>query len=229
VRHHNTTAFSPSEARRLTAAAEIDAREGTYNRDVQASAEVRLLFSPAVTYGDMRLDESVRWWLWRPAMLLLVFGCTLSLTIGGRVMPRLVADAMLSFAFLPIVEIAAFAVAFRTGRSSLPFRRGVDLYFAGNGSWLLWIIAVGALSVSLPPRTFLRWADPLLLSALLPTVWCAVIDFHLSRVVLQRSLVRAAGDVVLLRLIAWPALIACYGAIAMWTQTLPTFVPWLFP
>jgi len=193
------------------------------------SPDIRLLFSPAVTYGDMRLNESARWWLWRPAMLLLVLGCTLSLTIGGRVMPRLVADAVLSFAFVPIVEIAAFAVVFRTGRSSLPFRRGVDLHFAGNGPWLLWIILVGALSVALPPRTFLRWMDPLLLSALLPAVWCAVIDFQLSRVVLQRSVARAAGDVVLLRLIAWPALIACYGAIGMWTQVLPTIAPWLFP
>jgi hypothetical protein len=194
-----------------------------------ASAEARLLFRPASAFRELLVDPGHQSWLRRPAMLLLVLGCALSLLIAGRITVRLVADGAVSFAFVPIVELAALAVVFRAGRSpGIPFRRAADLFFAGNGPWLLWLVAVAALSVALPPQTFVRRVDRILLSALLPVVWSMVIDFQFSRTVLQRTTPRAIGDLVLLRAIAWPAALAYYGGIGMWTQVLPTFFPRLF-
>jgi len=162
-------------------------------------------------------------------MLCLVLGCTLSLLIAGRLTLRLVADGAVSFAFIPVVELAAFAVVFHSGRSpGIAFRQAADRFFAGNSPWLLWLVGLATLSVVLPPQTFVRWLDPVLRSALLPAGWSMVIDFHFSRVVLRRTAARAIGDLFLLRAIAWPVAVAYYGGIGLWTQVLPSLFPRLF-
>ena len=197
-------------------------RGGTFS----ASAEARLMFRPASAFRELLAEPGQRAWLRRPAMLLLVLGCTLSLLIAGRITLRLVADGAVSFAFIPVVELAAFAVVFHAGRSpAIGFRHAADRFFAGHGPWLLWLVALATLSVVLPPQTFVRWLDLVLRSALLPAAWSLVIDFHFSRTVMRRTAARAIGDLFLLRAIAWPAAVAYYGGIAMWTQVLPSLFP----
>ena len=71
----------------------------------------------------------------RALLFLLVMGCVVSAAASGRISARLILDGAISFAFIPIFQIAAFALVYRFRRraaGALPFARASDQFFAGD-------------------------------------------------------------------------------------------------
>ena len=175
------------------------------------SAEVRIARGPVAAFRKLAADSKSGAWVLvrRPLLLAFVLGCAVSVLASGRMSARLIADGSLSFAFVPVIELAAVAVVFATGQRPLPFARSVDLFFTGNAPWLLWLIALMTLGSLQTPRQTAALSIPpaawIALGSLVPVVaWSAWIDFRFFREVLLETPRRAFRDVLLFRLIAWP-------------------------
>ena len=112
----------------------------------------------------------------RPLLLAFVLGCGVSILASGRFTLRLIVDGTLSFAFVPLCELIAYAIVYRlqrgTRQASGPasasakatadkeaghYARAVDRYFAGNTPWLWWMVALMAAAV-VQPRCRGRWS-----------------------------------------------------------------------
>ena len=133
---------------------------------------------------------------------------------------RLISDGALSFAFVPVFEMAALAAVYRLAPRRISFARAVDLFFSGNAPWLLWMIAFATLRCLQTPRqatappVFLLWI--LELSLVPIAVWSAWIDLHFFREVLPRPAVGPRRDLILQRAIAWTCSIGYFFGYAIW-------------
>ena len=166
----------------------------------------------------------------RPLLLALFLGCGVSLTSSGRLTPRLVIDAMVSFAFVPLTELAAFAVVCRRRACRWPSALDVDRFFTTNTPWMFCIVALAALVSSLQPRDVGLWIVPPRVFAPLAVIaltiaWSALRDVQYFRVSMGRSTAAAVRDAALLRAIAWPAGAIYFLGLAIW----PTVTMWLRP
>jgi len=147
---------------------------------------------------------------------------------SGRLTPRLVVDGALSLAFVPIVELAAFAAVYRRHSHRLPSPRAIDRFFTTNEPWLLTIVGLAALISFQPPRAVGLWV-------VAPRVWfplaaialavasSAFRDARYFREALQRPAAGAWRDALLVRAIAWPVGAVYFLGIAMW----PLVVGWV--
>jgi hypothetical protein len=156
-------------------------------------------------------------------LLELTLGCFVSALASGRFSMRLIADGAISCAFIPAIEIAAFALvwALRTGRP-LPFRRALDHFLSGNAPWLLWLTGVGVLTSLIASHHVEPWLLPVSLSAVVPAAWSIRADVRFFGDVLERSRRQSVGDAAIFRAVAWPAATIYFLGIAIWTE-LPTF------
>ena len=127
----------------------------------------------------------------RPLLLALVLGFGISLIVSGRFTVRLIADGALSFAFVPLAELAGLALVYYLGRQVLPFAQAVDRFFAGNTAWLWWLLALMTVTVVLPVVQHERLLAPLLLSLLIPIVLSVRHDLLYFRDVLGDTRARA--------------------------------------
>jgi hypothetical protein len=75
-------------------------------------------------------------------LFLFVMGCLVCL--AGRVSARLIVDGAISFAFIPIIQIASFALVYRLSATDKrpSFALAADRFFAGDTPWLLWLLLV---------------------------------------------------------------------------------------
>jgi hypothetical protein len=143
-----------------------------------------------------------------------------SLWASGRLSIRLIADGMVSFAFLPLFQVASFAIVYRRTTRAIPFAQAVDRFFAGS-PWLLWLTAFAALRCVLTPT--LASAPPILLwrtvqaTIVCVIVWSARLDLRFFRDVLSAP-GRHTGDVIMQRSIGWIASIVYFFGIALWAE-----------
>jgi hypothetical protein len=186
------------------------------------SKEVRVLVSPAAAFRELSKDTRGGWWVLmrRPLLLAFVFGCEVSLQASGRLSARLIADGVVSFAFVPVCSIAALAVVYRRGLRTMPFARAVDLFFSANGPWLMWFIAFGLLrsfetvrQAGAMPRGLL-WSIEASLGA--TALWSVYIDRQFFREAFQRSDRASLGDVIFHRAISMPCATLYFFGIAGW-------------
>lgn len=201
------------------------------------SAEARVLVDPARVFRDAARESQGRGTAWRrPVALLVAFGALVSVLASGRLSVRLILDGAVSFAFVVAIEIAALAIASRTGLSGrrdsggpapAPFAREIDVFFIGNAPWLLWMIAAGALFSVVPPRAFGSWFRFAFAGCLVPAVWSAWIDFHFFRDVLRRPPRGAWRAVLVNRAVGWVATIGIFLGIAIWSLYEPPIAAWL--
>lgn len=157
------------------------------------------------------------WWTsWRrPLLVALVLGCTMSLITSASLTPRLAGSAAIYWSFVPLAEIAALAVCLR-GKRTHPFRRTVDLFFAGHGPWLLWLIGLCAIWCFVPPtRAFAFTRVWLYGASAIVIVWSAYIDFCFFRFIMGRNPARAGRDLLLQRLVSWTLILAIFGGPAI--------------
>ena len=141
-----------------------------------------------------------------------MLGCGVSMLASGRFTLRLIVDGTLSFAFVPLCELVAYAIVYRLQRGTVPFAQAADRYFAGHTPWLWWLVALMAAAAILPVRStdllaiaLTTWVIPILLSVR--------IDWRLFRSA-GRTRALAAADVVLQRAIAWTLATAYFFGIA---------------
>ncbi len=171
-------------------------------------------------------------WLFvrRPLLLALFLGSGVSLMSSGRLTPRLVIDGAVSFGFVPIFELAAFAVVYRRRSKRLPSAVEIDRFFTTNTPWMLCIVALAALVALQPPRDVGVWVFPPLAFAPLAAIvlaiaWSAYRDVVYFRTTLRRSTGAATRDAMLVRAIAWPAGAIYFVGIAIWANA----VYWVRP
>lgn len=184
--------------------------------------EAGALTGPATTFRAVVDERTAGAWrlLRRPLLLALFFDCLVSIQASGRISARLVADGIVSFAFVPIFEVLSLAVVYRRGPRRVPFAQTVDLFCAGNTPWLLWMLAFAAvrsLQTPLQATAFPDWWALTLLLSVSPTAaWSAYIDLQFFRTVLPREDGRAARDLILQRAISWTCIIGWYVGHELW-------------
>jgi hypothetical protein len=160
-----------------------------------------------------RLERSERFLLLRrPLLLAFVLGCGVSMLASGRFTLRLIVDGTLSFAFVPLCELVAYAVVHKLQRGAGPFEQAADRYFAGNSPWLWWLVALMAAAAILPVRAtdvlsiaLITWVIPIALSVRF--------DWRFFRRA-GRTRALAVADIVLQRAIAWTLATAYFFGIA---------------
>ena len=155
----------------------------------------------------------------RPLLVAFVLGCTMSLITSSSLTLRLAVPATIYWSFVPLAEIAALAAVCWRGRRARSFRQTVDLFFAGHGQWLFWLIGLCAIWSFVPPgissRTIAFTQVWLYGAGAIVVVWSAYIDFWFFRLVMGRNPARAGRDLVLQRLVSWAPIIAIFGGPAI--------------
>src|SRR5438067_404852 len=123
------------------------------------SPDARALVSPAAAFRDLAREANGGAWVLmrRPLWLLLAIGSTVSILAGGRLTARLVVDGAISFAFIPLFEIAALAVVARRMPQRVAFSRAVDLLFTASGPWIVWMLAASAVASVVVAEALPRW------------------------------------------------------------------------
>ena len=160
----------------------------------------------------------------RPIALALLLGCAISMLTARRLTVRLILDGALSYAFVPLFQIAAFAIVFRPQSAPIAFSDAVDRFFAGSLPWLLWLAALTtAAAMSWSVYWPLAWLE---ISAIAPIVWAGHIDYHFYRDVLRRGRGGAMRDLVLQRALAWSAVLAYFLGIAIRDDVWPLMRRW---
>jgi hypothetical protein len=195
------------------------------------SREVRVLLEPAATFRALAATPSGGAWtlLRRPLLLLLFMGATVSLQASDRLSVRLIADGVISFACVPFFEVLSLAIVYWHGRQArrVPFARVVDVFFAANAPWLLWLLAFDALRCAETPLqatarpAALLWTIELSLAAV--AIWSAFIDLRFFREVLPRSRDTAVRDLAVQRIISWGGILGYFVGIAAWA----TVIGWI--
>ena len=187
------------------------------------SPDARALVSPAAAFRDLAREANGGAWVLmrRPLWLLLAIGSTVSILAGGRLTARLVVDGAISFAFIPLFEIAALAVVARRMPQRVAFSRAVDLLFTASGPWIVWMLAASAVASVVEAEDLPRWTagprDWIVAAATSAAiVWFLRTEFHVFRDGLTRSRADAVRDLALHRALAWSAETVYFFGFALW-------------
>jgi hypothetical protein len=188
--------------------------------------EPRIFWEPRSTLRELRdAAESTDWWAHELLILLFLLSCTVSALASGRLTARLIVDGAVSFAFVPIVEIASFAFVYRVLKTQLTFERVATLFLVGNAPWFAWLVSVAAASAFVRPAYWPPWWLPATMCPV--ALWSAYIDFCFFTEVLHRSPFGAVRDLIVFRAIAWTAATIYFFGIAVWFETLPELRAWI--
>lgn len=88
--------------------------------------------------------------------LLFVIGATVAVTATGRLAPIELVVAMVSFAYVPLIQLLAVAFAVRTVSRTTPLARAFAFHLAGRGPWLVVMLVLAAICLLVPsPATVL--------------------------------------------------------------------------
>lgn len=187
------------------------------------STEVRLALAPAATYLGMLDDQAAVSWsrtLRRPALVLLVIAIAAPIMAIQRVTLGLVLTAALSWSFVVAIQFLAGAVVIASVPARrIEIRRALDLWFAGCLPYSVWLLLAAAAMSSARAASV-----PLFIaSALVPSLWTAVIVAAFCRTVLRTSRAGARWRAAVHFLVVW-AIGLSYVAWAAggWFQLLPS-------
>jgi hypothetical protein len=174
-----------------------------------ASHEAQVMIAPRAAYERLVRQQpppSLAVLLRRPARAALVIGGAIALaSTGGATLPTLVTTT-LCWSFVPAVQLIVAAVLIalcrRPGVRLVP---ALDLFFAAQGPWLLWMLGVAAaalLAARLGHHTLPRLRY-VLAFALVPLIWTGVIIFAFCQVVLGLDKRPALGWMLLYEAAIW--------------------------
>ena len=164
--------------------------------------------------GELRRRSTAVTLLRRPLLLAFILGCGVSLLASGRFTLRLIADGILSFAFVPLCDLAAYAIVYRIQRGRRPFAEAADRYFAGNAPWLWWVLALTVATALMPARRLGSILAPILFTSPIPIVLSVRFDWRFFRGD-GRSPRQAVVDIILQRAIGWSLATAYFLGIAI--------------
>ena len=178
--------------------------------------DVRLLWAPAATYRQIYSAaaapfEPSRWSLAARASLApAIAGVATGLSATGRVSWSLMLSGIVCWSF--VAAIQCFTAAMLIGRQGRPigYWRAFELFFMGHAAWSLWLIAAGAYLLAAPE--LVHREDLLVLTAIVPLSWTAVLIFAYCREILRldrkRAAMRTAGHqsltvLIVVAYVAW--------------------------
>src|SRR5215831_16960207 len=143
----------------------------------------------------------------KPLFLAFFLGCTVSFLTVRTLTVRLVIPGMISWRFVPLIEVAALVVVCWGDRRNLSFPQLINSFFSGYSPWLVWLAGMCAIwSLLSPAAKSLDWAISivwLFCGVAAVVAWSAYLDFRFFRSVLRRSPPSAARALVLHRLLSW--------------------------
>ena len=162
----------------------------------------------------------------RPLFLAFVLGCGVSMLGSGRLTLRLIADGTLSFAFVPLAELLGFVIAYSkrrpatsakatVAREGRPLASVADEFFATHQPWLWWSIGLIAAAAIVPASRLGSLLGPILMTAPIPIVLSAALEWRFARRVLGRTRANAAIGLVTQRVVAWSAATAYFFGVAI--------------
>jgi hypothetical protein len=112
---------------------------------VTLSDDVRVMLRPFEVYRELgRADEPApgRAALVRAGFFLLVLGSFVSFTTAGRLVAFHVASTFVGWAYVPVVQALAVALALRAVAPKTSLRRALALYFTGHAPWFFWMLII---------------------------------------------------------------------------------------
>jgi hypothetical protein len=189
--------------------------------------EVHVMLHPTTAWQRLlQSPEKAGAWqaVRRPLFFAFLLGCMVSLVASRELTLRHIVGGTISGCIIVLGQILAFAVVCRRGGTT-SFTQALDLFFMGYGPWPLWILCFSAVWAFASPVTAFVWAGQraILISALVPALWCGYIDFCFMKSVLYRSSGRAAWDLFLQRAISWTISIMIFGAGAVVPEAVRIF------
>ncbi len=195
---------------------------GSETKQWFSSPELRTMLRPQM-WSSLAPSQGNAAWLAcrRPLLTALFLGCTISLITEHRLTLRLVISGGLTWSFVPLLEIFSLAVIWRAGHRVRSLPEAIDLFFMGQGPWLLWLMAFGAFWSSVPAITESSLITRLwLASAAGIELWSAHIDYWFFHAVLERKPRRARWDLIAQRAMAWGLGVLYFGAGSLWPDIL---------
>jgi hypothetical protein len=199
------------------------------NQGISTSAwslDMRVMLRPATAYRELaQLPATTGKWLAlrRPMLFAFVLGCTVSFAASSRLTVRLVVPAAIYAVLLLLIEILALTIVrpkASSQTSSPPFPWSLDLFFAGFGPWLLWLIAFAAVWAFASPVNAFRWTGPrwdlYVVGAI--ALWSCYIDFCFFRYVFQITSRRAASNLLIHRVISWTLAVLIFSGSSIWSE-----------
>jgi len=181
------------------------------------SPEVLVALWPWTAWRHIAKAPESRHWLARPMFALFVYGCAASLMASGRATLRIALPSMLYATFAPLLQMAALGLLCR-GR--LPFRRAVELFFAGHLPVSLLMLAFGSTWAFAPAHMvyarFGIWSY-LAMGAL---AWSAHIDYWFFRRLCAKGPWEALGVVTAHRFLWSIPALAIFVGPAAWQEAI---------
>ena len=188
---------------------------------VMWSPEARVLVRPAVIFRELVHDNQPGGLAGRFLLLAFTLGCFVSALAAPSLTPRVVIDGAISFALIPLIEIAVLAVVLSQGvRRRLPFAQTAGWFFVGNAPWLAWLVMMAFASNLVPERHIGSWMAIREASLLLPFAVSLRGDLHFFRQVSARSAAGAWFDVLLFRGLGWPAFVAFFYGTSLYDRAM---------
>jgi hypothetical protein len=195
---------------------------------IALSDEVRVMMEPLAAYRRLAAEPpppapTLRLLLRRPALAALVIGGAIALTATGGATARALATTTICWSFVPGLQLIVAAALIALCRCpGLRLPSALDLFFVGQGPWLLWVLGVAA-SALLAFRSGGHAVPHLrvvLALALIPAVWTWIILVAFCQAVLGLSRRRALGWTFLYQAAIWGIAYLYAGAM--------TFQAWPF-
>jgi hypothetical protein len=160
---------------------------------IEFTPDLRLLLAPSSTYrqiADLAARETSRGRLIaRVSIAPAVVGIVTGISATGRVSWAVASSGFLCWSFLAVAQtFTAVLLIGREGRA-LGYSRALELFFFGHTAWSLWLIAAAGYLYAASEQV--RREDLLLMTAIVPAVWTAVVVFFYCREVLRLDFGRA--------------------------------------
>ena len=179
--------------------------------------DLAVALAPARAWPRIAGLPSTHHWLTRPLFALFLYACAASWLMSGRVTLRVVPAAMLQAIYVPLLQMAALAVVCR---GALPWRRAVDLFYAGHAPVSLTLLAFSAAWGFAPSGQAFGQVAAWFWITLAALAWSGYVDFHFYRSVAGRGAGGALGAVVLHRVLWWIPALAIFCGPAAWQELL---------
>jgi hypothetical protein len=113
----------------------------------------------------------------------LIVGTVTAVCSTGRVTLGLVLSGTICWSFAPAVQMAVACAVIATSRHRADLPQSLNLFFIGQGTWCLWLLAVAAWTALTPPTQQIQQA--IAISATIPLAWTVVIIYAFFRIVFQ--------------------------------------------
>lgn len=198
---------------------------------ISLTPDLCLLLAPSETYraiAGLPAGSAARtWWraLSRAAAAAALAGTTTAVAATGRISWALALSGAACWSFLAILQIVtAAAVIVPSNRGvGFPPHRAIELFFFGHAAWSLWLLLAAAFLFAAPGA--IRH-DIILLTALVPFIWTAVVVFAFFRHVLQLERRHAATRTAIHQALTFLVIILYVGwAVQLWPRVLGLQAP----